>query len=372
MYGRIKITFAVVSLLLLMLFSLTGSAEAARIKDIAFVEGVRPNQLIGYGLVVGLTATGDKSGATYTTQAIASMLNRMGMKLDANAIRVKNTATVMLTAELPPFAKPGAKIDVLLSSLGDASSLMGGTLLLSPLKGSDGKVYAVAQGPIALAGYSAGGASSSVTKNHQTVAKITDGAIIERELPLVMNNPDQFNVVLRRPDFTTANRLARSINNNFEADVAFAKDAGRIAISVPVEYRSDIVNFISQIELLNVRPDTVSKVIVNERTGTVVMGENIRISTVAISHADLSIEIKTQYLISQPAPFSSTGDTVVQPVDTTTVTEGKSHLIILPGNATLGEVVRALNLLGVTPRELVAILQAIKAAGALQAEMEII
>ncbi len=370
MSGRIKI--ALVLLLPLLFFIYGAEVGAARVKDIAFVEGVRPNQLTGYGLVVGLTATGDKSSATYTTQSIANMLNRMGMKLDPKAIRVKNTATVLLTAELPAFAKPGTKIDVLLSSLGDASSLMGGTLILSSLKGSDGKVYAVAQGPIALAGYSAGGASSSVTKNHQTVAKITDGAIIERELPLVMNNPDRFNLVLRHPDFTTAGRLATVINTRFEADIAFPKDAGRISVSVPEEHKSNIVSYISLIEALNVKPDTVSKVVVNERTGTVVMGENIRISTVAISHADLSIEIKTQYLISQPAPFSSTGDTVVQPVDTTTVEEGESRLIILPGNATLGEVVRALNFLGVTPRELVAILQAIKAAGALQAEMEII
>ncbi len=369
MYGRIKITLTLVPFLMLLFLS---AAEAARVKDIAFVEGVRPNQLVGYGLVVGLTATGDKSSATYTTQSISNMLNRMGMKLDPKRIRVKNTATVMLTAELPAFAKPGTKIDVLLSSLGDASSLMGGTLILSSLKGADGKVYAVAQGPVALAGFTAGGASSSVTKNHQTVAKITDGAIIERELPLVMNNPDKFNLVLRRPDFTTSGRLATAINNRFEADVAFPQDAGRVSIKIPGDQKSNVVNFISIIEALNVVPDTIARVVVNERTGTVVMGENIRISTVAISHADLSIEIKTQYLISQPTPFSTTGDTVVQPVDTTNVTEGKSRLIILPGNATLGEVVRALNLLGVTPRELVAILQAIKAAGALQAEMEII
>ncbi len=366
-YGRYKWGTA----LFLAVFFAAGLTSAARIKDIAFVEGVRSNRLIGYGLVVGLAGTGDKASAKYTRQSIANMLNRMGMKVDLGDIKVKNTAAVMLTAELPAFVKPGAKIDVLVSSFGDASSLQGGTLISTFLKGVDGTVYATAQGPVAIAGFSAGG-TSKVTVNHLTVGKLTNGAIIEKEVPLVLSGAGEFNIVLKNPDFTTAKRLSAIINESIKAGIAMAKDAGRVRVAVPADYDGGLVEYISRIELLEVIPDSVTKVVVNERTGTVVMGENIRISTVAISHADLSIEIKTQYLISQPAPFSATGETVVQPVERVTVDEGESRLIILPGNVTLGEVVRALNLLGVTPRELVAILQAIKAAGALQADMEII
>ncbi len=371
MSGRFKYILAATLFLAASFFMDPGPVDAARIKDIAFVEGVRSNQLVGYGLVVGLSGTGDKTSAVYTMQSIANMLNRMGLKLDQDDIKVKNTAAVILTATLPPFVKPGSKIDVVVSSLGDASSLQGGTLIMSPLKGPDGAVYAMAQGPIALAGFSAGG-TTRVTKNHQTVAKLTNGAIIERELPLRMSGMDELAIVIKNPDFTTASRLAESINKGITAGIAKAKDAGRVGVMVPAEYRDNLVEYIAIIERLHVTPDSISKVVVNERTGTVVMGENITISTVAITHADLTIEIKTQYLISQPTAFSSTGETVVQPVEKVRVEEGESRLIILPGNVTLGEVVRALNLLGVTPRELVAILQAIKAAGALQADMEII
>lgn len=367
--GRYKWGFAIVFFLSVLFVA--DLASAARIKDIAFVEGVRSNRLVGYGLVVGLAGTGDKTSAKYTMQSIANMLNRMGMKVDPDDIRVKNTAAVILTAELPPFVKPGAKIDVLVSSFGDASSLQGGTLISTFLKGVDGNVYATAQGPVAIAGFSAGG-TSKVTVNHLTVGKLTNGAIIEKEVPLALMGDAEFNIVLKSPDFTTANRLSGVINASIKAGIATARDAGSVSVAVPADYEGGLVEYISRIELLEVMPDSISKVVVNERTGTVVMGENIRISTVAISHADLSIEIKTQYLISQPAPFSATGETVVQPVERTTVDEGESRLIILPANVTLGEVVRALNLLGVTPRELVAILQAIKAAGALQADMEII
>jgi flagellar P-ring protein precursor FlgI len=369
MSGRFKYIFS--ALLFLAASFPPGSADAARIKDIAFIEGVRSNQLVGYGLVVGLSGTGDKTSAVYTMQSIANMLNRMGLKLDQDDIKVKNTAAVIITATLPPFVKPGSKIDVVVSSLGDASSLQGGTLIMSPLKGPDGAVYAMAQGPVALAGFSAGG-TTKVTKNHQTVAKLTNGAIIERELPLRMSGMNELAIIIKNPDFTTARRLAESINKGITAGIAKPKDAGRVIVTVPAEYRDNIVEYISRIEILHVTPDSVTKVVVNERTGTVVMGENITLSTVAITHADLTIEIKTQYLISQPSPFSSRGETVVQPVERVRVDEGESRLIILPGNVTLGEVVRALNLLGVTPRDLVAILQAIKAAGALQADMEII
>lgn len=348
------------------------AADGARLKDIAFVEGVRPNQIVGYGLVVGLNGTGDKSSAVYTTQAVANMLNRLGMKIDPKAIKVKNTAAVLVTAELPPFIKPGSKIDVLISSLGDAVSLQGGTLISTPMKGPDGAVYAVSQGSVSLAGFMAGGQSATVAKNHQTAGKIPSGAIIEKEVPMSIAGAQDIYLSLRSPDFTTAGRVSSIINQTIGGQVATAVDPGRVRITVPPERRSALVEYISAIEALEVRPDGVTKVVVNERTGTVVMGENVKISTVAISHGDISIEIKTQYLISQPSPFSTKGDTVVQPVEETTVQEEKSRLIVLPESVTLGEVVRALNLVGVTPRDLVAILQAIKAAGALQAELEVI
>lgn len=348
-------------------------AGAARIKDIAFVDGVRPNQLVGYGLVVGLSGTGDKSSAVYTTQSIANMLNKMGLKFDPSAIKVKNTAAVLITSELPPFAKPGMKIDVLVSSLGDATSLQGGTLIATPLKGHDGNVYSVAQGALALAGFSAGTQGAKVTKNHQTAGKIPNGAIIEREVPLALSGRQDLFLSLRSPDFTTARNVADAINKNFSSNVAEAVDAGSVRLLVPAPGAAGgVVGFISRVEGIDVLSDSVTKVVVNERTGTVVMGENVKISTVAVSHGDISIEIKTQFLISQPNSFSKRGETVVVPYEEVGVEEQKARLVVLPESVTLGEVVRALNLVGVTPRDLVAILQAIKAAGALQAELEII
>lgn len=353
--------------------SLPGNAEAARVKDIAFIDGVRPNQLVGYGLVVGLDGTGDKSSAVYTTQSIANMLNKMGLKFDPSAIKVKNTAAVLITAELPAFAKAGMKVDVLVSSLGDATSLQGGTLIATPLRGHDGAVYSVAQGNIALAGFSAGAGGAKVAKNHQTAGKIPNGGIIEKEVALQLSGKPELFLSLRNPDFTTARNMSDAINRNFSANVAQAVDAGSIRLQVPApDFSNGVVGFISRIEAIDVATDSITRVVVNERTGTVVMGESVRISTVAVSHGDISIEIKTQYLISQPRAFSEKGETVVVPYEDVEVNERKSRLVVLPESVTLGEVVRALNLVGVTPRDLVAILQAIKAAGALQAELEII
>lgn len=363
----LKIAFAVFLALLLS----QKEAGAARLKDIAFIEGARPNQLIGYGLVVGLSGTGDKTSAAYTIQSIANMLAKMGIRLDPSQIRVKNTAAVLVTAELPAFVKPGSKIDVLVSSLGDATSLQGGTLISTPLKGPDGMVYSMAQGPIALAGFSAGGQSATVKKNHQTSAKIPGGGIIEKAVPIELFGKEDIFLSLRSPDFTTAERAAQAINFSMGSKVAYPVDAGSVVIAVPNEYKASLVQYISKIENLDVRPDNVTKVVVNERTGTIVIGENVRITTVAVSHGDISIEVKTQYNISQPQPFSK-GQTVVVPTEQVTVTEDRARLIVLPESVTLGEMVRALNLVGVTPRDLVAILQAIKAAGALQAELEII
>lgn len=364
--------FRVFITILALLFIAAEDARAARIKDIAFIEGVRPNQLVGYGLVVGLNGTGDKSSAVYTTQSIANMLNKLGLKFDPNIIKVKNTAAVLVTAEIRAFAKPGSGIDVVVSSLGDATSLQGGTLIATPLRGHDGAVYAVAQGPLALAGFAAGTETARVTKNHQTAAKIPDGAIIEKEVPLSLAGRQEVFLSLRAPDFTTAERIARAVNAHFGMEgVATALDPGSVRLRLPEGFDNPVA-FISKVEVIDVNPDAVTRIVVNERTGTVVMGENVRISTVAVSHGDISIEIKTQYAISQPEPFSPKGETVVVPFDEVAVDEQKSRLIVLPESVTLGEVVRALNLIGVTPRDLVAILQAIKAAGALQASLEII
>ncbi|MFQ5736253.1 MAG: flagellar basal body P-ring protein FlgI [Thermodesulfobacteriota bacterium] len=370
MHGRFKNAAAAALLLVTFVLS-AGVSEAARIKDIAFVEGVRPNQLVGFGLVLGLDGTGDKSSAVYTTQTLANMLNRMGMKFDPRAISVKNVAAVLVTADLPPFIKPGSRIDVLVSSLGDAKSLQGGTLISTPLKGPDGTVYAVAQGALTLAGFSAG-TTTKVAKNHQTAGKIPGGGLIEKEVPVELLTRHTLYLSLRSPDFTTAARMAEAINKAMFNPVATPLDPGKIKLTVPEYYENSVIQYLAKIEALDIRPDAVTKVVVNERTGTVVMGENVRISEVAISHGDISVEISTQYAISQPSPFSQTGQTVVQPVEQTTVKEERSRLIVLPESVTLGEVVRALNLVGVTPRDLVAILQAIKAAGALQAELEII
>lgn len=370
MFGRSKKVALLIFALASFVFS--NAAYGARIKDIAFIEGVRSNQLIGYGIVVGLNGTGDKTSAVYTMQSIANMLNRMGMKFDPKTIKVKNAAAVLVTAELPAFSKTGSKIDVLVSSLGDATSLQGGTLISTPLKGPDGSVYAVSQGAVSLAGFTAGSAGNSISKNHQTAGKIPNGAIIEKDVPVNLFGRDTLQLSLRDPDFTTAERVVDEINRNFSTKVAMAVDAGSVSLSVPEEFKASVVQYISMIESLDVRPDAVTKVVVNERTGTVVMGERVRLSTVAISHGDISIEIKTQYYISQPNAFSPKGETVVVPVEQADVQEQKSKLIVVPEGVTLGDVVRALNLIGVTPRDLVAILQSIKAAGALQAELEII
>lgn len=367
MYGLFK--KGIISLIICL--GLVSPAGASRIKDIAFFEGVRSNHLVGYGLVVGLDGTGDKSGAVYTRQSVANMFIKMGIKLDPNLIKVKNTAAVILTAELPPFVRPGSRIDVLVSSLGDAKSLNGGTLIMTPLKGADGRVYASAQGAISLGGFLASGSGVSLKKNHQTAGKVPGGALVERDVPLKMGVGGVLRLTLRDPDFTTITSVADAINSNIREGAASPLDAGTISITVPRDLKKGLFTFISRIEQIEVPTDTVAKVIINERTGTVVLGENVTISEVAVSHGDISIEIKTQYLISQPNELAA-GRTVVQPKVVLGVKEKAARLIVLPKAVKLKDVVRALNLVGVTPRDLVAILEAIKAAGALHAELEVI
>jgi flagellar P-ring protein precursor FlgI len=369
---KLRISASIFTPLLFLLIIATG-VQAARIKDIANIRGVRQNQLFGYGLVVGLDGTGDGNKSLFTVQSLSSMLERMGVTINPDEVKVKNVAAVMITAELPPFARTGSRIDVLVNSIGDAKNLQGGTLLLTPLKGADGNVYAVAQGPISTGGFSYGkGTGTGVQKNFPTVGRIVGGALIEREIANNFNRREELTLALHTPDFTTATRVARAINSAFGDVMAQAPDAGTIKVKVPDLYRGRSVELVALIENLGVTPDMVSKVIINERTGTVIMGENVRISTIAIAHGNLSIEVNQQDNVSQPLPFSRGGQTVVTSDRTMQVQEGQNPLFLVESGVSIGEVVRALNALGVSPRDLIAIFQALKAAGALQAELQII
>jgi flagellar P-ring protein precursor FlgI len=356
---------------LLLGLSLARDASAARIKELTSIAGVRDNQLIGYGLVVGLNGTGDGNNTGFSSQTLSTMLRSMGLTIDPAKIRARNAAVVMVTATLPPFARAGGRVDVLVSSIGDAKSLQGGTLLLTPLRAPNGQIYAVAQGPVSIGGFAARGRSgSSVQQNHPTVGQIANGALIEGEVGLQLNGREQIRVVLNTPDFTTSARLAEAINTQLGTAVARSIDSGTIEVQVPEAQRANIAAFVATLENLEVTPDQVAKVVLDERTGTVVIGENVRIATVAIAHGNLSIEIREEPQVSQPAPLSQ-GKTVVTPKSDVKVKEDKNQVILLSQAVTIRDLVRALNSIGVTPRDLVAIFQAIKAAGALQAKLEI-
>jgi flagellar P-ring protein precursor FlgI len=351
-------------------FQLLTFSYAERIKDIASFEGVRENQLVGYGLVAGISNTGDTGLATL--QTIANMLQRMGIIVKPRDIMAKNTAAVVVTATLPPFPKPGTKIDALVSALGDAKSLQGGTLLLTPLKGPDGKVYALAQGPVSIGGFIGGGGGTTVQKNHLTSGKVPQGVIIEQDLPFTLGNGGEIKIFLQMPDFTTATEITKKINETLNFEYASTIDPSAIRLKIPPDYANKKVELITLIEGLEVSPDIPARVVINERTGTIVIGDKVRISPVAIAHGNLTIEIKTEFRVSQPPPFApEKAETVVVPQKDVTVKEQKASLMEVSGT-TLGEIVRALNALGVTPRDLIAILQALKASGALRAELEII
>jgi flagellar P-ring protein precursor FlgI len=360
-----------VIILAMIVFCVQGNA--VRIKDIANIKGVRQNQLVGYGLVVGLNGTGDDDDLKYTIQSLAAMLQKMGVTVRAEDIESENVAAVMVTAELPPFARVGSQIDVLVSSIGDADNLQGGTLLFTPLKGADGQVYAIAQGPVSTGGFGAGGsAGGGVQKNFPTVGRVPGGASIENEIAIDFNRKKMLTFVLHHADFTTASRITQAINAAANAPIARTQDAATVEVNVPPKYQGNVVELATLIENLGVTPDAISKVVINERTGTVIMGENVRISTVAIAHGNLSIQIKETENVSQPLPFSRGGQTVVTPDSDVFVEEGKNPIFLVESGVSIGEVVGALNALGVSPRDLIAIFQALKAAGALQAELEII
>ena len=358
--------------LIMILVPLVQPAAAIRLKDIANFKGVRPNQLIGNGLVVGLNGTGDGTNVDFNVQELANMLSHLGINADREKMKVKNIASVAVTALLPPFSRVGSRIDVVVSSMGDAKSLQGGTLLLTPLKGVDKQVYALAQGPVSVGGFSASGqAGGGVTKNHPTAGRIAGGATVEKEIPLDLLDKDIFTLSLHDADFTTSQRAVAAINKALHGTYALSRDGGTISVKLPPQYKGRVVPLLASLENLHINPDMVAKVVLDERNGTVVMGSNVRISTVAIAHGNLMVRIKEKPRISQPLPFSE-GETAVVPDSTVTVREGENRLMVLPEGVSIGQVVQALNAIGVTPRDLIAILQAIKAAGALQAELEII
>jgi flagellar P-ring protein precursor FlgI len=365
----VKIIF--ICLLFLTSYSLLlTSVNAERIKDIASFEGVRGNQLIGYGLVVGLNGTGDKGLATM--QSIANMLQRMGSTVKPNDIKAKNAAAVMVTATLPPFPKPGIRVDAVVSTIGDAKNLQGGTLLLTPLKGPDDKVYALAQGPVSTGGFAGGAGGTTVQKNHPTTGKLPEGVIVERDLPFVLGNGREIKIFLHRPDFTTATEITRKINEALKYENATTIDPSAIKLKIPSEYSNKVVELLTFIEGLDVNVDVPALVVINERTGTVVIGDKVRISPVAIAHGNLTIVIKTESKVSQPPSFApESAKTVVVPERNVVVMEQNAALVEVSG-VNLGEIVRALNAMGATPRDLISILQSLKASGALRAELEII
>ncbi len=368
----VKIILKKTGLLSVALILLASYANAVRIKDITEIKGVRYNQLIGYGLVAGLDGTGDGKNSKFTIQSMGGMLEKMGVTVSNDDIKGNNVAAVMLTAELPPFARVGSRVDVLVSSIGGAKNLQGGTLLLTPLKAADGKIYVVAQGPVSTGGFSAKGASGSgVQKNFPTVGRLVGGAFIEREIPTDFDKKETLSLALHNPDFTTVSRVAMAINEALLENVAYTPDAGTVKIKVPEKYSGNIVSLVTLIEGLGVTPDIASKVVINERTGTVVMGENVRISTIAIAHGNLSVQIRETQDVSQPLPFSE-GQTEVTPESDVMVKEGKNPIFLVKSGVSIGELVRALNALGVSPRDLISIFQALKASGALQAKLEII
>ncbi len=348
------------------------AASAARLKDIASLKGSRSNQLVGYGLVVGLNGTGDGVGTKFTVQSLVNMMERLGVHVDKDQVKVSNVAAVMLTANLPPFAKVGTKVDVLISSVGDAKSLQGGTLLMSPLRGVDNQIYALAQGPLLVGGFASSGASGGgVSKNHPTVGNIPNGASVEKEIPFDFQQLDDLVIALNQPDFTTATRVATVIGQNLKDVKAFPSDAGTIRISLTEEQKTRVVSLVASLEQLQIELDSRAKIVLNERTGTVVIGENVRISAVAIAHGNLSVQIKEEKNVSQPSPFSSGGQTAVTPESKVEVKEEDKRLILMSGGTTLGDLVKALNAVGVSPRDLITVFQAIKASGALQADLEI-
>lgn len=345
----------------------------SRIKDIADFEGIRDNQLVGYGLVVGLNGTGDNiKSIDFTKESLISMLDKIGINARGGQIKAKNIAAVMVTANLPPFAKQGSRIDVMVSALGDAKNLQGGTLVVTPLVGANGEVYAVAQGPIAVSAVSAKSTGSSVTKGVPTSGRIPGGAIIENEIAFELESLKSINIALRNPDFTTARRISDAINAMMGTTAAKATDPGTVVLDVPKNYNGKIVDLMTKVEQLQIQPDQLARVVIDESSGIVVIGKEVKINRLAIAQGNLTIKITDVPFVSQPLPFSN-GETITGATSVIDINEGvDAKLTVVDTGINLQELVDGLNALGVTPRDLISILQAIKASGALQAEIEVI
>jgi flagellar P-ring protein FlgI len=364
---------AAATVLFLLALWAASAAEPVQIKirDLATVEGVRENPLIGYGMIVGLAGTGDRRQTVFTTQTLASVLQRMGAQIPASAVRVNNVAAVFVTANLPPFARPGTQLDITVSSIGDAKSLEGGLLLLTPLYGADGQVYAAAQGPIAVGGYSAGGGANSKQVNHPTVGRIPAGGRVERVLPFSFDRLTSVNLLLREPDFSTAGEISDAINREFGHEVATARDGGRVEVNAGSTGVANLTSVLAKIENLAVTVHRRARVVVNERTGTVVMGQDVRLGAVSILHGGFSVQITTEFEVSQPQSLSQGKTTVVGQQEVQTK-ELAARRVEVGEGASVEQLVNGLQNMGATARDVISILQAIKAAGALDADLEVI
>jgi len=348
------------------------AGATSRIKDLANIEGVRQNQLIGYGLVVGLNGTGDTLNNTpFTKQSLTAMLERLGVNVRGQTLNTGNVAAVMVTANLPAFSTQGTRIDVTVSALGDSKSLQGGTLLVTPLLGADGNVYAVGQGSVAIGGFKAEGDAAKVVRGVPTVGRISNGALIEREIEFALNRLSQLRMALRNPDFTTAKRIAAAVNDFIGAPTAEPLDPGTVGLTIPHHYRGNVVALLTEIEQLQVEPDLAAKIVIDERSGIIVMGRDVRVSMVAVAQGNLTVTITESAQVSQPTPFSQGGSTVTVPRTRIGVQEDGRKLALVKDGVSLQQLVDGLNSLGIGPRDLIAILQAIKAAGAIQADIEV-
>jgi flagellar P-ring protein precursor FlgI len=346
-------------------------SATSRIKDLANIEGVRQNQLIGYGLVVGLNGTGDTlNNVPFTKQSLTAMLERLGVNVRGATMRTGNVAAVMVTANLPAFGTQGTRIDITVSALGDSKSLQGGTLLVTPLLGADGNVYAVGQGSVAINGFQAEGEAAKITRGVPTVGRIANGAIIEREIDFALNRLNQVRLALRNADFTTAKRIAAAINDFIGANTAEPFDQSTVQVNVPKQYAGNVVSLLTEIEQLQIEPDLAARIVIDERSGIIVMGRDVRVSTVAVAQGNLTVTISETPQVSQPAPFSR-GQTRVVPRTKIGVQEDGKKFAVVREGVSLQQLVDGLNALGIGPRDLIAILQAIKAAGAIQAEIEV-
>ena len=362
----------VMAVMFTVLFS-TLSIASSRIKDIANFEGVRENLLVGYGLVVGLNGTGDSlDDGHFTKQSLLAMLERLGVKPTRDGLDSKNVAAVMVTASLHAIARQGSKIDVTVSALGDAKSLLGGTLLVTPLLGADGEVYAVSQGQVAVGGFTAGGQGATVTKGVPTSARIANGGIVEREIKFDLRSLRKIHISLRNPDFTTARRMSQAVNAFLGTNVAQPKDPGTLIVEIPNDYQNNVVGLITDIEQLRIEPDQTARIVIDEQSGTIVMGDNVKISTVAIAQGSLTIRVTETPQVSQPGPFAEVGETQTVPrTDVQADEDADKKMTVMNSGVTLQDLVNGLNSLGIGPRDLITILQAVKAAGALQAEISV-